>query len=233
MSRVARSKWIEAVVSGYGPAEERDRHLCHVLAHCMRGDGSEGCYPGQRYLATMISSTHRTVARSLARLRGSGWLTTVERRRQFGKIGAIYFPAIPDELLLFIGERASPIVATNGESKALQSGVHGNGILGNGECAPGIGESAPGIGETGVPRNLTETKLKRGSAAPRPAVAGAAAPHSADWAPLLERASKAHYPMPRPGEQPEAYERNLAAHERTRPLGTGSGPESKSKEVAA
>jgi hypothetical protein len=142
----------------------------------------------------MIGSTHRTVAKSLDRLRQDGWLHTVERRRQFGKKGAIYFPAVPDEVLLKNGESLSasamgsprsPIGLTIGESIAPQSAatVHKaansvdspvDKLSTNGESAHGIGESGLEIGEPGLPRNLTEIKFKR-AASPRPANAGDAA----------------------------------------------------------
>ena len=190
MARVSRSEWIDHVVSQYGPDQERDRHLCHALSHLMRGDGTEGCYPGQRYLATMIGSTHRTVAKSLDRLRQAGWVHTAARRRQFGKKGAIYYPAVPHEVLQRIGESRSPIDNGNGESKPpqfaptmhkLAKSVDGlvDKLSTNGEYGHGNGESARRIGESRLPRNLTETRLNGGAASPSPADARDAAPRKA------------------------------------------------------
>jgi len=176
LSKVSRTIWIKAVVSKRGPAQERDRHLCHVLDHCMRGDGSEGCFPGQRYLAGMVGCTHRTVGKSLDRLRENGWLAVVPRRRQFGKMSATYFPAVPDCLLDANGELMSPMRNANGESKSPQSTCNGEKLSTNGESNPGIGESCPGIGEPRVPRSLTETILKRGTAPTTPANAVVASP---------------------------------------------------------
>jgi hypothetical protein len=160
MARVPRDVWRAVIVSTYGPAKDRDRHLCHVLDFFMRGDGSDGCFPGQRLLGSMIAADHKTVAASARRLADNGWLETIERRRQYGKTGTIYFSAVPDALFPIIGDALSPISAKNGESRDPQFSKLVEMLSPNGEVRRKIGEFASGIGDPRLPRN-TETKLKR------------------------------------------------------------------------
>ena len=161
------------MISHEGPVHERDRHVCHVLAHFMRGDGADGCFPSQRTLASAIARDHKLVGRSIARLRAEGWLETQQIRRQYGRKSFIYFPSVP---AANNGDTQSPIKVVNGDTHP-QSDIGAAKLSPNGEFASGIGEFRRRIGVFGVPRNLTEISLKD-AASPSPSNAGSAAPEN-------------------------------------------------------
>jgi hypothetical protein len=169
--------WLKAVVSEHGPKDERDRHVCHVLAHHMRGDGLAGCFPGQRHIAAMIPVDKNTVALSLKRLASAGWVEREPMPRQFGKTGFKFFPAVPDTVLRLIGEpKQSPIRRRNGEPKTPQCSVNGESAHINGEFRTKIGEFGSGIGESRThQKSLTEISTE-GAASPSPATAASTAP---------------------------------------------------------
>lgn len=95
MARASLRAWTTAFQSQAGPKHQRDRHVCHVLAHHMRGDGADGCFPSQRKVAEMTAMNRRTVVAVLTRLGQEGWIETEERTTNFGRKGSLYFPAIP------------------------------------------------------------------------------------------------------------------------------------------
>src|SRR5689334_22350931 len=96
MPRTSLSAWIRAVMSKHGPTPSRLRHACHVLATFMRGDGSEGCFPAQRTVADAMGVAQRTAGRDLERLEEQGWVETQSVKRQFGRLGKRFYPAVPD-----------------------------------------------------------------------------------------------------------------------------------------
>src|SRR5687767_336076 len=98
MARAPLNRWLQMVASKDGPTDHRDRHLCHVLALFMRGDGSDGCFPSLRTLADSMHLNRRTVSASIERLKASGFLEAEQRQAQFGRVGSRFFPALPQRL---------------------------------------------------------------------------------------------------------------------------------------
>lgn len=176
MSRVTLSHWLMVITSSHGPKHQRDRHLVHALALFMRGDGSAGCYPSQRALATVSAMNRRTIAASLNRLLSEGHLEAEERRAQFGRKAYRYFPAVPASL---IGVPiTTPIRKGIGAPRLHQSANGADSDEFNGAVAPGIGAVAPQDWRTlGAPESHTEISMK-GAASPSPATAVSAAPTS-------------------------------------------------------
>jgi hypothetical protein len=152
------------------------RHLCLTLARFMSGDGSEGCYPGTRKLADRIGVHRATVSRWLHQLVALGWLDRELRKRQFGRLGGHYWPAIPMAL------HDAPISNVNGASERAILPPLAQG-------APRLAHSAPVLARentelahvacAGSPtESLTEkngAQVRPGAATPSPAEAGYAA----------------------------------------------------------
>ena len=101
MPRVRLYDWLRAVMSARGPIPQRLRHACHVLACFMRGDGSAGCFPSRRAVGEAMGVSYRTAGRDLDELERQGWIRAETVRRQFGKRGRRYFPAIPETILRY------------------------------------------------------------------------------------------------------------------------------------
>jgi hypothetical protein len=93
--RAPVTTWLAAIESSRGPLPSQLRHTCFALARFMSGDGSDGCFPGTRKLAERIGVHRATVGRWLRQLVQLGWLDCELRRRQFGRLGGHYFPALP------------------------------------------------------------------------------------------------------------------------------------------
>jgi hypothetical protein len=170
-TRVPLSTWLEALESEHGPLPPELRHACLTLARFMAGDGSAGCFPGTRTLAVRIGVHRATVSRWLHQLVQLGWLDRELRRRQFGRLGGHYFPALP------MAHADAPIHAANGAPEranslngALEAGV-------NGASEGKIGARDREIGAPSVRLTLTESLTEKSAAAPLPANAGAAARH--------------------------------------------------------
>jgi hypothetical protein len=180
-SRVPLTRWLQAVESPDGPLPEELRHVCLTLARFMSGDGASGCYPGTRTLALRVGVSHAAIGRRLKLLRDTGWLDVEPRRRQFGKPGCLYFPALPMERL------SVPIEGANGTPERSN--------FGNGTVPPSAMERSPAelerspaeLERLSVTDSLTDSlteKTRAGAresaASPAPAAAGSAAPTSED-----------------------------------------------------
>lgn len=173
MPRAARNKWLAAIVSGRGPKQQRDRHVCHALAYRMRGDGQKGCYPSQRNIAEMTGLDRRTVAAALARLVADGWIEREDRPTHYGRVGSRYFPAIPVNIIgasmntpiCRAGIGTSSVHQSNkqriGGVRVCQSEERQGGFASIGVVADGIGASSKEIGTSRMdPKSLPEILVK-------------------------------------------------------------------------
>lgn len=156
--------------------------MCLTLARFMSGDGASGCYPGTRKLALRVGVSHAAIGRRLKLLRDAGWLDVEPRRRQFGKPGCLYFPALPMERL------SVPIEGANGTPERSNSG---NGTVPSGamERSPAELERSPAeLERLSVTDSLTDSLTEKtracareSAASPAPAAAGSAAPEPQEW----------------------------------------------------
>jgi hypothetical protein len=169
-TRVSLIAWLDAVESPKGPLPPELRHACLTLGRFMIGDGGTGCFPGTRTLAARIGVHRATVSRWLHQLVQLGWLDRELRRRQFGRLGGHYFPALP------MAHPDAPILAANGAPERAYSGNDASGAEANGAFEGKIGARDRRIGACSVRQTLTELQQKRGAAPPSPAAAGSAAP---------------------------------------------------------
>jgi hypothetical protein len=167
MPRITVYEWLKAIETADGPEPEL-RHVCYVLGRFMSGDGSSGCFPSLRTIAARMGVSHAAAGRRAHKLRQGGWIEVELRRRQYGREGAVYFPAIPMERL------SVPIGGSNGTPErsnqtAMERSAHCNGTL-----AARIGTLTPGIG-TPERSRLLLTLTEESAATPSPADAGFAA----------------------------------------------------------
>jgi DNA-binding transcriptional ArsR family regulator len=170
MSRVTLNDWLRAVETRSGPMPPELRHLCYLLARFMSGDGSGGCFPGTRTLAIRMGVSHAAVSRRLRRLREAGWLDVEPRRRQFGKPGWLYFPAIPMERL------SVPInaqIGTPNRSNSVIGTLASNGLE---RSQPELERSLSKLERLSVPDSLTDSLTEKSAASPAFADATSAAP---------------------------------------------------------
>ncbi|HUN73364.1 MAG TPA: hypothetical protein VMU40_02500 [Steroidobacteraceae bacterium] len=171
---MAVNVWLKAVMSKTGPLPQRLRHACHVLACFMRGDGAEGCFPSQRTVGDAMGVSHRTAGRDLGSLEQRGWIQSETVRRQFGKVGRRYFPAVP--LDNGTAEHV-PINSANGTPSVTHADRNGTADRVNGTNREEIGTNGERIGTPSVSlKSLTEISTEKSAASPSPAIAGSAAP---------------------------------------------------------
>ena len=177
-SSATLNDWLRVVMSAQGPKPQRLSHACHVLAWFMRGDGADGCFPSLRTVAVALKVSYRTAGRDLAALERQGWTQTEAVRRQFGKRGRRYFPAIPDGIEVNGTRMAVPIEPSIVTPSVSQSPNGTNPPAANGTNAAIIGTNSARIVTPSVSqKSLTEISNSEGSAAPpAPANAGSAAP---------------------------------------------------------
>lgn len=154
----------------------------------MRGDGSDGCFPSQRKIAESVGIAHRTAGRDLNALESQGWIQTEKVRRQYGKNGRRFFPAIPDRNGPAMSDPIQPDVGspsvTHSANGSRSSGDNGS----NGEI---IGSNADRIGSPSVTqKSLSEISNSEGAAPPSPAAAGYAAPSSEEASAVLDLVAK-------------------------------------------
>jgi hypothetical protein len=155
MSRARLNKWLAAVTSERGPQRQRDRHVCHALAYRMRGDGRDGCFPGQRNIAEMTRMNRRTIKAALDRLLAVGWLEREERFTRYKRKSYRYFPAIPDE------RAGAPMSAPAVSPSAGVARVHQLDNAATGAVGGGFGALSDGTGASRVhQKSLPEISLK-------------------------------------------------------------------------
>jgi len=168
---------MKAVMSEHGPQAERQRHLCQVIERHIRGTGLDGngCFASHRALGVALHVSRTTIARTLVALEIHGWVATVSVRRQFGRVGKKYFPAVPDAVLEAIGSpKDVPIRPTNGARSVGQSGNGTGGGSGNGTFSDRIGTSGRRIGTPmAVPESSILNLQLKAPASPNTADAGA------------------------------------------------------------
>ena len=152
------------------------RHLCLTLARFMSGDGSEGCYPGTRKLADRVGVHRATVSRWLHQLVALGWLDRELRKRQFGRLGGHYWPAIP------MAQHDAPIRNVNGAPERANLSPLAHSATGLAHSAPELAHGNAELAHLACARSLTESltekngaQVRLGAASPSPANAGSAA----------------------------------------------------------
>jgi len=168
MSRVTVNEWLESVESVLGPDPEL-RHLVYVLARFMSGSGLTGCFPGTRELARRMGLSHAAVGRRALKLRQQGWVEVELRRRQYGRVGHVYFPSIPME------HSSVPISEVNGTPESSNETAMERYACLNGTPASEIGTPDPEIGTPERSRLLQTLNTEKSAASPSPANAGSAA----------------------------------------------------------
>jgi len=185
MSRATLSEWLRAIERPTGPMPPELRHLCYVLGRFMNGDGADGCYPGTRTLAARIGVHRATVSRWLQKLVSTGWLDCEMRKRQFGRFGGHYFPAVP------MAHLDAPIHDRNGAPRCAYSA---NGAeIGAPECAnggdgamahrnPELAHVSAELAHLDAPDSPTDSYRKERAASPSPADAVSAALPGEDMA---------------------------------------------------
>jgi len=128
--------------------------------------------------------SYRTAGRDLKTLEQQGWLETQDVRRQFGKHGRHYFPALPDVSGTPLNV---PIRSTNGTPILSQSGNGTGGRVADGTNRVANGTNGHRIGTLSVSqKSLSEISNSEGAAPPSPAGEGYAAPTSADLAAIRQ-----------------------------------------------
>jgi hypothetical protein len=168
-TRVSLSTWLAAVESLNGPLPPELRHACLTLARFMDGDGSAGCFPGTRKIGVRIGVHRATVSRWLHQLVELGWLDREFRRRQFGRLGGHYFPAVP------MAQHDAPIQAADGAPTRANSRNGASPANVNGAFEAEIGARDREIGAPSVRLTLTDSLTEKSAAPPSPAIAGSAA----------------------------------------------------------
>lgn len=177
--RVSLSPWLAAVESSHGPLPPELRHACLTLARFLSGDGSSGCFPGTRELATRIGVHRATVSRWLHQLVQLGWLERELRRRQYGRLGGHYFPTLP------LAHPDAPIRTDIGAPERANSGNGASHATFNGAREGKIGARSHEIGAPSVRQTLTESLTEKSAASPPPVAATGSAARNPE--PDLER----------------------------------------------
>ena len=179
MSRVPLNEWLRAVEQTTGPTPSELRHVCYVLARFMSGDGSDGCFPGARTLAIRVGVHHSTAARRVKRLHELGWLDVEPHRRQFGRIGARYFPAVPMSQLGATIQGSN--VASERDYSANVAADPQNNVAGEAGIVAGeAGIVAPESDRLLLTLTEEDARARESAASPLPAKAGSAAPEGED-----------------------------------------------------
>lgn len=165
------SVWLEAVESAAGPLPRELRHLCLTLGRYFTlgsPDGSAGAFPGTRLLAVKVGAHRATVSRWLQQLVTLGWLDRELRKRQFGRLGGHYWPAVPMALL------SAPISNSNGAPRRANPAAMAHNAGSMAHETLGLAHEASKLAHLDAPDSLTESLTDKSGALARRSAASPA-----------------------------------------------------------